>query len=481
MTDRTPPITERSATRLAQQIRDGELSAVDAVRAHVDRARRVNPTLNAIVAERYEQALAEAHAADARARAGGPLPALHGVPCTLKESFELAGSPWTSGLRARADLRGERDAVTVRRLREAGAIVIGTTNLSELCMWMESDNPVYGRTNNPYDPTRTCGGSSGGEGAIVGSGASPFGLGADVGGSIRIPAFFNGVFGHKPSVGLVPNAGQHPLTSGSQHMLATGPIARRAEDLYPLLRILAGPDGSEHVTDQVLGDPHTVAIEGLPVLNVPDNELFAVHPDLRHAQDLAARHLQARGARTRLARFPDLRYSFDIWSAMISAQEGPRAFLHLLHHQRRRDLLPHLLRRDQYSLPAVVLGLVEDATLWLPQLQGRALERGELLRASMWHAMGDGVLLFPSYPSPAPRHGHPLRQVIAWTYTSIFNALGFPVTQVPLGLSAEGLPLGVQVVARPGNDHVTIAVALELERGFGGWVPPERAPRGVRG
>ena len=141
------------------------------------------------------------------------LPPLLGVPCTIKENFAFVGTPQASGLLARAHIVNDHDAPAVARLRAAGAIPLGVTNTSELCMWMESFNKVYGITNNPYDPTRTVGGSSGGEGAIIGSGASPFGLGADVGGSIRMPAFFNGVFGHKPSPLLIPNGGQYPAAT----------------------------------------------------------------------------------------------------------------------------------------------------------------------------------------------------------------------------------------------------------------------------
>ena len=163
------------------------------------------------------------------------------MPCTIKENFAFVGTPQASGLLARAHIINDHDAPAVARLRAAGAIPLGVTNTSELCMWMESFNKVYGITNNPYDPTRTVGGSSGGEGAIIGSGASPFGLGADVGGSIRMPAFFNGVFGHKPSPLLIPNDGQYPAATGeADRILGTGPLCRRAEDLELLVRVLAG-------------------------------------------------------------------------------------------------------------------------------------------------------------------------------------------------------------------------------------------------
>ena len=212
------------------------------VEAHIARIEAVNPTINAVVAKRYDDARAEADAADARmAAAARPDEALRcrylGVPCTIKECFALTGMPQSSGLVARKGVVASDDATTVARMRAAGAIPLGVTNVSELCMWYESNNRVYGRTNNPYDPSRIVGGSSGGEGAIIGAGGSPFGLGSDVGGSIRMPAFFNGVFGHKPTGGLVPGSGQYPEAHGEgARIVATGPLARRAADLWPLVK-----------------------------------------------------------------------------------------------------------------------------------------------------------------------------------------------------------------------------------------------------
>ncbi|MHB8879010.1 MAG: amidase, partial [Myxococcaceae bacterium] len=253
------PLLACSAVELARRIRQGEVTSRRVCEAHIEQIQRVNPAINAVVAERFEAALAEADAADAAVRAGprDSLPPFHGVPCTIKEAFAVRGMPNTAGLVARRARLSGQDAPTVARVRAAGAIPLGVTNISELCMWMESDNRVYGRSNNPYDPTRIVGGSSGGEGAIIGAGGSPFGLGSDIGGSIRGPAFFNGVFGHKPTGGLVPSSGQYPRSEGaSMRLMTTGPLARRAEDLYPLLRVLAGPDADDpSCRPMKLGDP----------------------------------------------------------------------------------------------------------------------------------------------------------------------------------------------------------------------------------
>jgi fatty acid amide hydrolase 2 len=247
----TAPLTERSALELARAIRRRELTASEVVEAHIALHERVAARVNALAAERFDLARGEAAAADELLRAAADeaeLPPLLGVPFTVKESIALSGMPQSAGLLAREHHLASRSAPAVQRLLDAGAIALGVTNTSELTLWIESSNRLYGRTNNPFDPTRTAGGSSGGEGAAVGSGGSPFGLGSDVGGSIRVPALFCGVFGHKPSCGLVPNTGMYPPTPGTAgRLLGVGPLARRAEDLIAVLRIIAGPDGADPV------------------------------------------------------------------------------------------------------------------------------------------------------------------------------------------------------------------------------------------
>ncbi len=228
-------LTKRSAGELARAIREREVSARDVVAAHVELHRRFAPRVNAVVADRYGEALADADAADALVASAADgsdthLAPLLGVPFTVKESIALAGMPQSSGLVARRDYRSTESAPVVQRLLDAGAIALGVTNTSELTLWIESQNQVYGRTNNPYDSSRTAGGSSGGEGAAVGCGGSPFGVAADIGGSIRMPAFFCGAFGHKPSAGLLPNTGMCPTSPGDAGSLlsqARSPGERR--------------------------------------------------------------------------------------------------------------------------------------------------------------------------------------------------------------------------------------------------------------
>lgn len=469
---------QASASEMARALRAREVTSRALVDAHIARIVAVNRRINAMVQFRFDEARREADIADDELRTTSDptrLPPLHGVPCTLKENFAFRGFPQVSGMVSRRAAIAQTDAPTVARLRQAGAIVLGFSNTPELCMWMETHNRVYGRTSNPYDSSRIAGGSSGGEGALIGAGASPFGLGADVGGSIRFPAFFNGVFGHKPTPGIVPNTGQYPEPVGAMnHNCVTGPIARRAEDLWPLLKILSGPDGVDPVcnADALQGDPREVDLRRLRFVAIRDDGRRRVAADLSAAQLRAAHFLGARSRGLSWIQPRALRHAFDIWAALMQEAEPVPFAVQLGDGQRigtLRELGRWALRRTPHTLPALMLALLES----VPVPRARQLEMGRALRTELLDVLGDdGVLLYPSYTRTAPRHNRPLLTPFDFAYCGLFNVLGFPATQVPLGLNARGLPLGMQVIASPGGDARTIAVAQELEREFGGWVMP---------
>jgi len=468
----------QSGVAMARMVRAREITSLELVERHIAQIERVNPTLNAMVHKRFEQARAEAQAADARTAAEDPaaLPPFHGVPCSIKECFALTGMRNTSGLAARREVVADFDATAVARYRRAGAIPLGVTNVPELCMWMETSNKVYGRTNNPYNPRRIVGGSSGGEGAIIASAGAPFGLGSDIGGSIRMPAFFNGVFGHKPTGGLVPGTGQYPLAANEAlRYLTTGPLAKRAEDIWPLLKILAGPDGQDAgCVEWKLGDPATVEIGKLSVVSIEGIPGKPVCEDLLSAQRKVVKQLAGLGAQVKTVALPELKDSFHIWSSMLAAANGP-SFTEMMAQGKPykgwRELLRLAGGQSPHTLPAVVLTLLER--LNSPARIQRFAAKGRALRERMVEMIGpDGILLFPSHPYPAPPHDKPLYRPFNWVYTAILNVMEIPVTQTPLGLDRDGIPLGVQVAATHGNDHLTVAVALELEKAFGGWTPP---------
>ncbi|MFO0563296.1 MAG: amidase [Polyangiales bacterium] len=465
---------------MAARIKDRTWSSREVVDAHIAVIERVNPTLNAMVAERFALARREADEADRRLDREGAdeLPALHGVPCSIKEAFALEGMPNTSGLVARKGTVATRDAHAVERLRSAGAIPLGVTNVSELCMWLESDNRVYGRTSSAFAPDRTCGGSSGGEGAIVGAGGAPFGLGSDIGGSIRMPAFFNGVFGHKPSGGRVAGTGQFPMAHGSaRRMLATGPITRRAEDLDLLLSIMEGPDGQDtECVAMPSRAPSSVDLSRLNVWVVDEPAPLRASSALRATVDRAGNLLANRGARVERKSLPMLRQAIELWAATLSAAGGP-SFSEMLGEGKPiragRELVKALVGRSVHTVPAAALALIEK----LPDLIGdhskQRVQECRALRGELDALLGDdGVLLFPPHATVAPKHGRPVWLPVQWGHTAVFNALELPVTAVPMGLDREGVPLGVQVIAAHGRDHVCIAVAKALEEAIGGWSPP---------
>ncbi len=476
-------LTERSAVDLASAIRRRELTSTEVVDGHIQLLERVGPRLNAIVADRFEAARERAQEIDQwvardsmRGATEDEFPPLLGVPFTVKESIAVEGMPNAAGVLARRDERATRTAPAVQRLMDAGAIPIGVTNTSELTLWIESENPLYGRTNNPYDQARTAGGSSGGEGAAVGSGGSPFGVASDMGGSIRIPALFCGVFGHKPSAGLIPTTGQWPASTGdAARMLAVGPMARRAEDLMPLLQAMAGPDGRDPLAVPMeLGDPGTVSLDGLSVTVVENSSMRPMSREIRDARERAVGALLAAGARVERLDLQAWRGALLPYLAALQENgEEPTTTASLLAEagEAGGGLRELLFGGGQHTLPTKLTALAE-AVPGNAGMREKLLARARELAERLTEAIGNGVLLHPAQLTVAPRHRQTYGRPWLTTPAAIFNLAGVPVTEVPLGLSEAGLPVGVQVAAAHGADHLSIAIALELEAVFGGWVPP---------
>ncbi|XP_076828814.1 fatty-acid amide hydrolase 2-B [Brachyhypopomus gauderio] len=481
------PLLKLSAVKLAEKIRKREVSSVEVVQAFIDRIQEVNPHLNAMVKDRFSGALSDAAQADRliEEETGGEealqdrLPLL-GVPLSVKESLFLQGMPCSVGLISRAGVISSGDAPPVALLKRAGAIPLGVTNTSELCMWVEGNNRLHGVTNNPYDTGRTSGGSSGGEGSILGSGASVIGIGSDIGGSIRIPCFFNGIFGHKPTPGVVSNVGQYPPSSGlHDDYLSVGPMCRYAEDLHLMMRIIAGANAdklslSSEVDLKKLRFFTIVDDGGSPLISPVDKQLI-------QAQRKVVQKLEEDlGVQVKEVSFPQLKNTFQIFDTFLTLPDKdgklPPSLVELMSDGGPRvwpvwELIKWCFGKCDHTMAAIFASLIKSSGSAAPPQF--ILQQKEALQREMDELLGtDGVLLYPSHPLLAPRHHHLLFTPFNFCYTAIFNILGLPVSQCPLGLSEEGLPLGVQVVAGKLQDHLTLAMARYLEKAFGGWREP---------
>lgn len=487
-TDALPKITNllllEPATSLAAKIRSRKVTSSEVVESFISRIEEVNPILNCVVDRNYAEARKLAQEADQLIASGTKderqmetdTPFL-GVPFTTKDCFQVRGLRQTAGLLKRKDLVATEDAETVKQMRNAGAILLAVTNVSELCMWWESDNNVYGRTNNPYNTARIVGGSSGGEACTIAAAASPFGIGSDIGGSIRMPCFFNGIFGHKPTTGIVSNHGQAPIALNElQEFLCTGPMCRHATDLIPIYRVLAGSNINKLKLDQ------QVDIKSLKFYYMESDGgckvVSKVHPDVRKAIGQVVYYLEkTHGIQARKVDIKKMKHSLPIWSNKMGGADSPSFSEHMTDNQGKVsggwELFKWIFRLSDHTLPAIALSLFEKLNGPNSEHYPRFVEMCRDLQQE-FEAMlkEDGVFLYPTHPRPAPYHHQPIAMPFNFAYTAIFNVLGFPVTQCPLGLSGDGLPVGIQIVTNRYNDHLSLAVARELEQMFGGWVSP---------
>ncbi len=472
-------LLDASAMQLARMIRDRQVSVSDVVNCHIERTELVNPPINAVIATCFEQAREQALAADEKLAQTSTdtdaLPPLFGLPYTAKEYVSVAGMPLSGGVWSRRNIKAEKDAETIVRLRNAGAILIGLTNVPEGGLWLETYNTVYGRTHNPWNLDRSAGGSSGGEGAIISAGGVAFGLGADVGGSIRIPAAFCGTAGHKPTGRMVPNTGFWPQAEGElSAYLVCGPMTRRCEDLLPILEVLRGPDGVDPVCrDWDLDVSSTTPLEDVTVYPLESNGRVRVNGANRRAIQDATRALTARGAKLGRLEVPAMRQAFEIWSAMMNTA-GSTRYSEVLGNGTPvpvfREMIKAALGRSRHTFPALMVAATDEIAALMPGTLQKKVELGHKLQRELEDILGPrGVLLHPPYSRPAPRHYSPLLTPFDFVCTSLFNVMEFPSTVVPMGFDNHGLPLSVQVIGRRGNDPLTIQVAGIIEQAFGGW------------
>lgn len=453
--------TEPSATQWLAMLRRRQLSCRELSEHYLERLNAVEGRLNAVVSIDPEAVLRCADAAD-RARRGGDNRPLLGLPVTVKDSIDAVGLPCTGGSLARVAFRPAADATVVARLREAGAVILAKTNVPEYSSAYETDNLVHGRTNHPLDPSRTPGGSSGGEAALAAADATPLGIGTDGGGSLRVPAHYCGVVGLRPTVGRVPDTGTWPSTraSGYMDLFCVGPIARFVEDVALALPVISGPDGIDpFAVDAQVRDPGRVSLRSLTVGLFADDPRLSVTSGTLAALNRAAHILGELGASVRHVSAPWLEDPTELFFACVAADGGA---------QLRRDLGPAAGRH--HKLMTDLLEAVSERRLsaaeWF-EAQRRIYALRAAVRA---FAASVDVLVCPVVAGPAPRHGEPpgglpqekYNEFRAFDYVHLIALAGLPAASVPVG-SEDGLPVGVQVAAAPYREDLVLAVAAALE------------------
>jgi amidase len=451
---------------LARAIREREVSAEEVVNATLERIEAVNPLLNAVVQLRADAARQEAREMDAALARGENKGPLHGIPVTIKDAFETAGIISTAGTKGRASFMPSADDTAVARLRDAGAIILGKTNVPELSLAFESDNLIYGRTNNPYDLARTPGGSSGGEAAIIAAGGSPLGLGTDLAGSIRVPSHFCGIAGLKPTTGRVPRTGHFPPRGGlTTELSQAGPMARRVEDLALMLPIICGVDWRDPtVIPMPLGNPASVDLKTLRVAFHTDNGIATPTPETIEIVKSAALALAEAGVVVDDARPQGIEETYELMHSLLGADGGAGVKGMLL---MAGTLETHpLLQRVQQLLSPRAISTAELNTL---------LVRLYRFRSRMLSFMEDyDAIISPACAHPAMPHGSSFDENTgsAYSYTMTYNLTGWPSVVVRGATSPEGLPIGIQISARPWREDVTLALASHIEKTTGGWQRP---------
>jgi Asp-tRNA(Asn)/Glu-tRNA(Gln) amidotransferase A subunit family amidase len=456
---------------IAAGVREKKVSPVEVVKAHLERVAALEPKLNAFVHLDAEGALREARAAETAVMGAVTLGPLHGVPLTIKSCIDAAGWPTPAGSLLRKEYVPQGDAPLVARLRAAGAIILGNTNTPEYLMAYETDNALSGKTSNPWNLERSSGGSSGGEAAAIAAGCSVGGVGSDGGGSIRVPAHFCGICGLKPTPGRIPGTGHFPPGGGAFCWLGVvGPMARTVADVKALLEVMAGPDAGDPLSAPVPVRPvKEKDVRGLRVGILESDALGVATSETKEAVERAAKFLSEQGFAVEKKRLAGLERAIALWWYFF----GP-----VIANLIRQDAAGQEEKMSPMLREFVALATAEVALTYEGFLNACGERDG--LRAEVLRQMEDPtILLSPVSTGTAFRHGEGnwrsgerenYRDTMR--YSQWLNLAGFPGVVVPMGVSAEGLPIGVQVIGRPYEEEWALAVAEGIERGRGPWQKP---------
>lgn len=468
------------AWEVIRALRQRQISAVELLELHLDRIDRHNQVLNAIVIPDFDRARAAAAAADA-ARARGEDGPLLGLPFTVKDCIDVEGLPGAAGVRRYAERRPGRSAPVVNRLRGAGGILIGKTNVSAWASDWQADNALFGRTNNPWKLSRTPGGSTGGGAAAVAAGLTPLELGSDIAGSIRVPAAFCGVYGHKPSETAVPRSGHFPgdpLPNPTRVMEVQGPLARSAEDLSLALEVIAGPEVGEDIAWRLELPPARASdLSALRVALLPAIPWLPVDDEIAAALDRLGTQLGRRGAVVREAQpglFGDLRNHHRLYNSLLGAITALSYTPEECKERAGQDSDDPFERAYCRAFAASAA----DYLVWNAERERYRESFREFFE--QWDILLTPANIAPAFPhTDEPQemrtiqiNGRPVDYYLQPVYSAIASLSGQPATAFPMGLARSGVPIGLQAVGPYLEDRTPIQLAALVGREFGGFQPP---------
>jgi len=456
-------------TEITQEIRSKSVSPVEIVELHLKRIEALQPKLNTFVHLDPKGAREQARAAQNRVLHGAQIGALHGVPVSIKSCIDVAGWPCAAGSLLRKDHVPKQDAPLVARLKAAGAILLGNTNTPEFLMAYETDNRLTGKTSNPWNLAYSAGGSSGGEAAAIAASCSAGGVGSDGGGSIRVPAHFCGICGLKPTPGRIPATGHFPPGAGAFSWIGVvGPMARTIADVRLLFKVMAGPDPGDALSTPVPLRSYTEEdLRGLCIGILESDALGVASAETRAAVAQAARSLSGQGFHVEPFRLEGLDRALDLWWFFFGRVIG--------------NLIRESVAGQEHQISPMLREYLAQANSGSPitlEAFMKACADRDLLRAEILRQMQDTpVLLSPVSASPAFRHGEGnylpgsgYRDTMR--FSQWLNLTGFPGASVPIALSSEGLPIGIQIIGRPFEDELVLAVAEAIEQARGPWQAP---------
>ncbi|MGM0438569.1 MAG: amidase [Bacillota bacterium] len=450
-----------SIRELVDLLKKRKISVVELTKLYLQQIEEVNPELNAIV-QKNEDVLKMAKEKDKNFEKYSKKEPLFGIPITIKDSIDTAGIITTGGTKGRKGYIPEKDATVVKKLKEAGAIILGKTNTPELTLEYETMNEIYGKTNNPYNIDKSPGGSSGGEAAAIAAGCSAFGIGSDTAGSIRLPAHFCGISGLKPTKGRVPATGCIiPNDIGLvDELTQLGPLTRYVNDLNLVMDVIHGPDGSDPNCVPV-GWPEFINLNNTELKGIYylDNEIYELDEEVRESILKTVEFLKNKGIKIIEKKPPELDKTFSLFKKIFSA-DGWTWKYRLLEKYGTIDKLKENPKR-------AINGIEFN------ELIGK-LQR---FRKKNLEFMKDyDFIISPVTAFAARDHGFSYDEkgvIAAFSYTMVYNLLGWPAVSIRVSETDDNLPIGVQLASTPWREDVCLSLAQEIENEFGGWVKPQ--------